>query len=756
MKFGNSRIKANPKVPRVKPKGTFESNKGLITQNFELLFPIFQKSITGLTRESMMTYVKTIVDTHNRFIKNLGVKFGTSHYKKICNYSILLCEGRPAEPVSRVSTGRTDKWPNCFGQLRPIFKTIINDNETKDTRAANMQLLQTLFKLNKVCESFMELNIEDIQMTFEIDKDFERGFIAYLEERLKHDNAEENLSRLRAYPVYGSAKGPNGLPKMQTANLEAKSLLEGSLAEPFTRFCELTQNEGLLNYARYYASITNEDDKKTKAKLRKLVAIPDSGNKSRVVAICDFWTQCLLAPLEDAEEAQLKKNFSGHSAFYSHSRGFDFVKSSCDDSWKSIDATAWTDNFPSRLQYLYLKQRYGKALAHAWRELAVDCQWFLGNSDLTIKYGKGQGMGTKGSFMIASVVDHYVIEYVLQQHYKKVMPYCKVGDDLVVSDKDNILAKFYPSIGVPVNLTKSKELTPKGLFVEFVSRNLWDGLDISPISAKLVYKSYKQHFLLPTLLLHLKERIAGPVLPSLNDLLQCMKMSKDELNKLYKIVDVYQRLSGEELCFIPEDVPVLSDEQFLRIVGHILLDCGVKLSQRDNHNISEEVQEENETMFNDQSVLELDDFSLATRSRLTLAKLKTYIFFRKIYLRACDLDEGRYEIHDVPTLWRFPAEDSNLEISTEFKELVLDIIFETQEELNRLKIIKSLSLEKWRDSKIIIALFSFLNKYVKLSETNISIGKGTILTSLFKRSLGQIIEKSMVDTKTQRLPNSSP
>jgi len=48
---------------------------------------------------------------------------------------------------------------------------------------------------------------------------------------------------------------------------------------------------------------------------------------------------------------------------------------------------------------------FGHNIAMAWKHLAVDCLWKLGSSHRYIKYGKGQGMGTKGSFAIAQLTN---------------------------------------------------------------------------------------------------------------------------------------------------------------------------------------------------------------------------------------------------------------------------------------------------------------------------------------------------------------
>jgi hypothetical protein len=159
--------------------------------------------------------------------------------------------------------------------------------------------------------------------------------------------------------------------------------------------------------------------------------------------------------------------------------------------------------------------------------LAIKCRWHVGNSDETVVYGKGQGMGTKGSFMAASYSDHNVIECTYLDHYGEILEYQKVGDDLAVQDPDFIFEKMYSSIGVPVNVFKSKRETSRGHFLEFVSRNLWDGMDCSILSPNVLTKALKQPYVYPVLTSHLAERVPEYAIPSLEEVFKYTKPGRN-------------------------------------------------------------------------------------------------------------------------------------------------------------------------------------------------------------------------------------
>jgi len=114
--------------------------------------------------------------------------------------------------------------------------------------------------------------------------------------------------------------GPNGKPKWQTADIEALALVKDPLFKPFCDLANLTGNQKLVSYIE---SISNKLDKESsnKTKLRLITSIPDKGNKSRLVAISDYWTQILLKPLMDDVQKLTEKFVSHHSDSRSHVNG---------------------------------------------------------------------------------------------------------------------------------------------------------------------------------------------------------------------------------------------------------------------------------------------------------------------------------------------------------------------------------------------------------------------------------------------------
>jgi len=570
--------------------------------------------------------------------------------------------------------------------------------------------------LNKVCSDFSELDISNIKETHTVPSDIVQEFEHYLKDHFPRTTQQRKESReaLKVEEfVFGPSNGPNGVQKLQSAASEAKLILQGVLSETFKAFCELTGNQSLISYMENFSTDENVDKERLNDKLRekvilrKLTSIGDSGNKSRVIAICDFWTQTLLNPLEQKEIKFMSENFGDKSAFFSHSIGWQQCQSKMDETWLSLDATAWTDNFPSLLQYIYLKHMYGQKFAKLWLDLAVNCEWNLGSSDVTVKYGKGQGMGTKGSFVLASVVDHIFIEYIMRKRYGKVLGYMKVGDDLVASDPDNHLIEAYKTIGVPINLHKSKILTKAGHFSEFVSRNSWDGIDISIVSAKLLSKTKKQPFLIPCLLKHLEERGLTDN-GTLSRIIESIGQKDSEKVKLRTLIGLYERLSGKPLIgtSLTEVLFETSREKFLVLeFVHLLLERFKTLEEdmKLNFNILESYDEK----YLKQQFYKGDIISFYKDEDFPLRFIQLYQFLGSLKNK---VDQTLYNFMGCGA---FELDDSGLSKEEwAICHLLLEQILLLDSWIDDLKITNRLALFSEDNPTIFVVLFKELNKIV--------------------------------------------
>jgi hypothetical protein len=221
---------------------------------------------------------------------------------------------------------------------------------------------------------------------------------------------------------------------------------------------------------------------------------------------------------------------------------------------------------------------FGQRFADAHKALVISCPWYVPGLNKPIRYGKGQGMGTKASFALAQLTDCLFIEYMFIELYDKAINdiyFMKVGDDVVLHDPDLKFKSAYEGIGVPINISKSKFKTSFGNFVEFVSRNSWNNFDYSRISPSLISRYTRNDFYLPVLFEHIKQRdTEHPTITELIGYKKDLKSSRESRDdssrthiiKLMKLINLMDIANGTNLLDSSERLQISSDElkQFVR------------------------------------------------------------------------------------------------------------------------------------------------------------------------------------------------
>jgi len=97
-------------------------------------------------------------------------------------------------------------------------------------------------------------------------------------------------------------------------------LLNSELRESFKILCNWTGNGQLYHYMENLAARHTRADKQ---RLRYITSIPDKGNKCRLVAISDYWTQILLEPIMEDVQNYTNSKFKGVSFNKDHKAGFE-------------------------------------------------------------------------------------------------------------------------------------------------------------------------------------------------------------------------------------------------------------------------------------------------------------------------------------------------------------------------------------------------------------------------------------------------
>jgi hypothetical protein len=567
---------------------------------------------------------------------------------------------------------------------------------------------------------------------------FSRNYLAEIRESI-------TLSDLNFKLFLGPSNGPNGKPKLETAQAEASVLVEDKkLYSALEDMCIITNNNTFLNFVKRIAS---ENCQVTdRILLRKLTSVPDKGNKSRVIAICDFITQSILAPLELVVVDVTQKLFHKQCAYYSHSRGWDDIQSQPEEvrqSLVSLDASSWTDNLPASLQHIVMKALFGQRLADAWYALAVKCPWFVQPKTRPIFYGKGQGMGTKGSFAIAQLTDLIFIKFSLGELYPDSDDayFMKVGDDLILEDPLQKFCNRYEEIGVPINQTKSKFKTSFGTFTEFVSRNGWNGHDYSIISPGLISKFLRNDHYGPTLFNHLKERypnnnpnfveIFDMKKDVLSDQTKDHKALEDRTRTVMKLTTVLDLSEGTQLVEDPDkywendsfEVKLQFFENLiLSTLGAQCHQAKLLLGDRDAKIARAKAQ-----LLLTRYELYQDGDSFMEFVESNSMTLKDAAAAQEI-LSLARVSRDNYDagvVTDTPERFIFLDESANcLEICPETIQFLLKLQVKLGEAVVGYKTIQRLHLFDKANTKAVLQLYRYLNSVAKLSGKSLDITTG--------------------------------
>jgi hypothetical protein len=759
------RKKLSPK-PKVPSKSTFDqSQKGLHPSagfigktRFDVLSEHMENKLHHLKggKHTLRNLITLTTEAHDKYIRNHGVVEGTKKWKAIVTYALNLLEGRNPENPGWVSTGKVNKWPTKLVHLLPTY-IFISDNIGKKEHETEIkysfQWINTLLKLNRVCHANSELldAVASIEASFRLDPKALNSFQAFCRKKFAPTRESITLTDIDFGLFLGPSNGPNGDLKLNSALGEAASLRETpEYYLAVKELCTITGNKDFLSFFEQCSMrMRNAPSLYRDIKLRKLVAIPDKANKSRVIAICDFWTQSILSSIENIIIHITEKLYGNQIAYFSHEEGWKDIMNQppeVQEQLVSLDATSWTENFPASYQYIVMVSIFGQKLANAWKVLAVDCSWSIPGLKRTIKFNKGQGMGTKASFAIAQLTNLVFIEHQFQElygleygsYYLK-----KVGDDEVIQDPQLKFVDAYNSIGVPINMSKSKFKTSNGNFIEFVSRNSWNNLDYSVISPSLISKYLRNDFYLPVLYDHIRQRDSQ--IKSINEVigykLNIVKTRSNfdlaswqaQQEKVKKISTLRQVAYDMELL-APNDMVTMSKDELIPFLRNLVLATlaeFVRLTEKqltDKKGLIQEasvktlVGEFGQIMGKDEHLYGVKDFFQKVVSQnytfrevvILWMALPTTSSIERSYV------SGTRNITDIPVHDPFIQTETGLHIlNPKFLNFFIDLEWKIR---NQLQVHKNLqkgpTFHKSRPQSI-VETYQFLNKLINLNDKEI-------------------------------------
>jgi hypothetical protein len=116
------------------------------------------------------------------------------------------------------------------------------------------------------------------------------------------------------------------------------------------RIAEITPNKGFLH--------------------SRIALLPESGGKTRTIAIGDYWSQAILQPLHNSLMGCLSKLETDGT--WNQDLQSERIKRLAGNHSISFDLTSATDRFPLEIQRLLISELFGEDLSVAWSNLMTD------------------------------------------------------------------------------------------------------------------------------------------------------------------------------------------------------------------------------------------------------------------------------------------------------------------------------------------------------------------------------------------------
>lgn len=317
----------------------------------------------------------------------------------------------------------------------------------------------------------------------------------------------ERISELNHLHI-STKNGPNG-PALANAHKDYISIRESpNILTYIRRVCELTENVVLSKL------IDSMEEAYSKSSLSKdhsyvhsrLSLKDEPGAKVRVFAIGDYFTQSALSGIHDLIFQWLKNQ--PEDGTFNQDGVSDKVKNLTSSSLRIVsdDLSKATDRIPVKGPlYEIASVMVGEDLADQWINLLID-RTFTGPSGENVHFAVGQPLGLKTSWGLLALWHHAVFRTSMKLIRKRRNPlkpdYFVIGDDSF-----NIRALQRPYIlivqglcGVQISETKGfreEEILPHENplpetstinVAELAKRVYYNGMEITPISPKLIYE----------------------------------------------------------------------------------------------------------------------------------------------------------------------------------------------------------------------------------------------------------------------------
>jgi len=434
----------------------------------------------------------------NNYGKRTAIGLMKAHYNELTRYACKL----EVKPLTKVWLKRDRD--NIATTLKP-FKRVLRSDNIVEVRFA-LSLLRTY-------ESLQVEPLRDLGTILSPSKGSDAYSNQIRDEYLDFLNVGEFPQRLKAEfeqirqkmqattkfvgLSYSTKAGPKG-PTCATAGKQSLCINEvfrEKIGDFFELFSKRDEFYKILDYnQQHFANnkdlLDNGISKETP--LGRVAFIADKGDKSRLIAIGNYWIQSGLQLVHKALY-KLLSSIGEVDGTYNQTKAADRVRDSSSKRgvW-SFDLTAATDRFPLLIQsdtLSFLNDKMGQT----WDYIMRNCEFQSGDNRFCYKVG--QPMGLYSSWASFAITHHLLVQFAAHRtgSISTFRAYSILGDDVAIWDE--IVAKEYRKLIniLDVSINENKSFTPDNpnepCVAEFAKR-IWNkGVEISAISPNLCLES---------------------------------------------------------------------------------------------------------------------------------------------------------------------------------------------------------------------------------------------------------------------------
>jgi len=499
--FGNKNVsrKRGSSITAQSTK-TFVKSKsihGTINPSQHKLSKVYNHVYTDMDVKAFEELIDSTKNLFNHLIKHRGLIQGTKRFNDIRMYTLKHIAGLKPEPVKCLSTFK-DGFPKDLKFLRKF----------KDNKRY-MNIVYTILSISRLADGYSkDIDISSITRHPNRNNDFLKeieSFDLALPSILGKLNIPVNVSPVdfvgNVVLHETTSKGPNSdlsLDGLMSSHLDAAAIIaDDKVNHSIVHYLEEIKRPDIYSYIQDTAKLvetnSSNPDKALPKKLicSRLAAIPQPGNKTRVVALFDYFSQALLKPLHKYLQ-KITENLP-NSYVFDQDRGRELVKEFTEDpnsSPESKDASNWTDRFPMELQTSVLKQLFNEQYAKRVRHLLVHRDFKVSGSDDKVIYGAGQPMGAYPSFSLAHLTHCLYVYWKFSSNGEdpgKDTAVC--GDDVCFRNNSKgtqAYTKGMEHLGVQFSSIKGYSSSASTIRIaEFCRRLYINGNDVSPVSPKV-------------------------------------------------------------------------------------------------------------------------------------------------------------------------------------------------------------------------------------------------------------------------------